>query len=108
MFYKQLLLLHALFILDYPHPPIIEVAETFSNDNVKINMEWTPEVGVSYDVVIAPSTLVNFSTSTSAQMVLSYNVNYSVSVVPVCAVRDVESNLQLMYGESKSSNVKVT
>ena len=59
-------------------------SEQFSSRNVTVVLDWTQEneiVLYSYNIHVVPDVEVIFSGSTRAQLILSYNTQYNVSVI---------------------------
>ena len=91
-------------------PEISFKQEEFGRDRVTVSVEWTStkelensfESHVSYGVSIKPSTdvtIVKIDT-TRANMTVSYNVRYNVSVVAVfCDQMNTSDVIELMYGK---------
>ena len=48
---------------------------------VAVSLEWVANNGVSYVVYVAPERAINYTGKSSAQLLLSYNIKYNVSVV---------------------------
>ena len=78
------------------------VEEHYSLETVTITLEWSQGEGIIYDFTIltSPPTSVqtNDTTSTRAELVLSYNNRYNISVVTHCG-RNSTTTIQLHYGE---------
>ena len=48
---------------------------------VAVSLEWLASNGVSYAVYVAPERAINYTGKSSAQLHLSYNIKYNISVV---------------------------
>ena len=48
---------------------------------VAVTLEWLASNGVYYAVYVAPERAINYTGKSSAQLLLSYNIKYNVSVV---------------------------
>ena len=90
-----------------PQASVSVVEEDYSLETVNITLEWSQGDGIIYDFTVStsPPTSVqtNGTTSTRAELVLSYNTRYSVSVVTQCG-RNSTTTIQLHYGEQAKSN----
>ena len=83
-----------------PSPPNITTREGFGMENVTVTLDWKPEMGMSYNVIINPNVPVKFVENTSIQLVVSYNTLYNVSVVATsCGHSNVMATVRLSYGE---------
>ena len=80
-------------------------SELLSRLNVSVILEWTlpPESALySYNISVVPqASQLNFYGSTRAQLTLSYNTLYNVSVVArhLCGNASVATSIQLYYGK---------
>ena len=76
------------------------VSEQFKNNSIVITVEWTVENGAFNSLSVTPQALetVNFRPS-SRQLMLSYNVSYSVSVVASLCGQNTSHSIELHYGE---------
>ena len=76
--------------IDTPIPQaIVSVIEQhYSAESVTITLEWSQGEDILYDFTVLTSpqapVLTNGTTSTRAQLLLSYNTQYNVSVVTHC------------------------
>jgi hypothetical protein len=61
--------------------PSVNVSEDFQMNFVAVSLEWVANNGVSYIVHVTPERAVNYTGKSSAQLILSYNIEYNVSVV---------------------------
>ena len=68
-------------------------------DNVTVTMEWAQQVGVIYTVRISPLVPIMYNGSTSLQLVLQYNIEYNLSVVPILPC-GANASITLNYGEA--------
>ena len=91
-----------------PRANVSVVEEHYSLETVTIILEWSQGDGIIYDFTVStsPPTSVqtNGTTGTRAELVLSYNARYSVSVVTQCG-RNSTTNIQLHYGELANSKI---
>ena len=71
-----------------------------TNDNVTITLSWEQDIGVFYTVHVAPHITVNFTTSSSIKLTMSYNVSYIVTIVGRQCRQNVSSVVrEFRYGE---------
>ena len=83
-----------------PSSPTIAKREEFGLGNVTVSLDWNPEMGMLYDVIVNPSVPVKIVESASAQLVVSYNTVYNASVVAtLCGHTNTTASTQLSYGE---------
>ena len=83
--------------------PVIEVnvvSEQFEDNSIVISVEWTVENGRFNSLSVVPQALetVNFGPS-SRQLMLSYNVSYSVSVLASFCGQNTSHSIELHYGK---------
>ena len=77
-------------------------SEQFSSRHVTVVLDWmqaTESIVYSYNIHVVPEVEVMFSGSTMAQLTLSYNTRYNVSVVAthLCRLASVFSSIELYY-----------
>ena len=78
----------------------VEDVLNISEDNVTVNLSWPQEFGVSYDVEVTPTTIFSFTTTSSVQVTMSYNVSYTVIIVGMQCSQNVSRAVkELRYGE---------
>ena len=79
------------------------IGEHYSAETVTITLEWSQGEDILYDFTLLTSpqaeVQTNGSTSTRAELILSYNTHYNVSVVARCGQNSTNDTLQLHYGE---------
>ena len=70
---------------------------------VSITLEWTPQVGESYNVTISPAIDVIFTERASVNLRLLYNTVYNVSVTAtsLCGQLIRATFIELHYGEQQ-------
>ena len=97
-----------MYTTEYHHPrtPVVEYEEYFGIDTVTVSLWWTNESVhslVMYYTSVTPSSGVTIETSyTTANVTLSYNTQYVVSVVAdFCGLNNATANIELHYGEFK-------
>ena len=61
--------------------PSVNISEDYQMNLVAVTLEWVANNGVSYVVYVAPERAINYTGTSSAQLLLSYNIKYNVSVV---------------------------
>ena len=101
----------AVIVTEFSHPmsPMIDTKVYFGVEAVTINMQWAQEIHpegyfVSYSVNVLPVidvtiTMIN-NTRLAANLILSYNTPYSVSVVAdLCGQSNVTTLTEIIYGE---------
>ena len=95
-----------MYTTEYHHPrtPVVEYEEYFGVDTVTVSLWWTNESAhplVMYHVYATPSSVVTIVTSnTRANVTLSYNTQYVVSVMAdFCGLNNATANIELNYGE---------
>ena len=85
--------------------PILDIISVDSEtDGVSITLEWTPQVGVSYNVTVIPAIDVIFTErAMSVNLSLLYNTVYNVSVVAtsLCGQLIRATFIELHYGEQQ-------
>ena len=86
-----------------PNPPEVDFEEEFGVERVTILVNWTqPENPlVSYNIRVDPTsgTMVTIVDSTRANLTLSYNTPYNVTVVAdFCGQRNATAQFELSYG----------
>ena len=81
----------------------INLMETVKSDHILMTLEWTRnDLTYSFHIMVIPPTpRVNYSTSTQAQIKVSYNVGYNVSIlVSSCGQYNVTAFFKVVfYGE---------
>ena len=85
-----------------PNPPNVSLEEKFRVDNVTVVLQWTEELKnslVTYDVRVEPMAHV-ISSNGRANLTLSYNTLYNVSVVAdVCGRMNETTSHVVNYGK---------
>ena len=87
----------------YPNPPNVDTNEHFEQERVIIGLYWTEEPNephVSYSISIVPmaNTTISVIGDARANITVSYNTPYSVSVVADFCGRRNSTTLELNYG----------
>ena len=85
-----------------PQANVSVIEEHYSAETVTITLEWSQGEDILYDFTVLTSpqaeVQINGTTSTRAELQLSYNTHYNVSVVTHCG-QNSTTTLQLHYGE---------
>ena len=85
-----------------PGPIMKSKPEQFRNETITVFVKWTAEE--NYDTIIpsvSSQVTINESNGTSAQLILSYNILYNVSVTATLCEQSLSSSaIELLYGES--------
>ena len=73
----------------------------FGNDNFTVTLEWSQFSGETYSITTTPEAEhTRFTTNTSVQLVMFYNILYNVNVTAtLCGYRNT-TNFTLYYGEN--------
>lgn len=94
-----------------PKPPeqITTHVTHYETDNILVVLNWTPENGVSYNIIITiiPRTAIAFNARMSIQLALGYNIQYNVSILAtLCGQSDTTIAFYhvLNFGEYISDN----
>ena len=80
---------YCLHNIDNIPQPIIttEEVEIFANEAINILLEWTVQeeiLGLMYNITVFPQANIQYNGMKTAQLSLSYNVPYNVSLVALC------------------------
>ena len=85
-----------------PQTNVSVIDQNYSAETVTITLEWSQGEDILYDFTVLTSpqaeVQINGTTSTRAELQLSYNTHYNVSVVTHCG-QNSTTTLQLHYGE---------
>ena len=57
------------------------ISEQFRAKDISVILEWTRTNGVSYSIRVDPEVAVNYTGRNSAQITVSYDTKYNISVV---------------------------
>ena len=92
--------------LAHPDPPDVGIPEVleFGTDNIIILVEWIQsrhhENHTAYSIDAMPQVTVAFIKSTSAQLQISYNTQYNVSITAfLCGHSNATTMIMLEFGE---------
>ena len=94
----------------YPSPPIVQTKEKFRMDEVVIGLQWTQEtyenLYVSYNISTEPEidATVTLISNTHANLTLSYNTQYNVSVVADLCGHQATTIIEIHYGGCKKTS----
>ena len=74
------------------------------NNNFTVILEWSQYSGETYSIASDPKTLhTNFTTNTSVQLVMLYNIQYNLTVTAtLCGNRNAINFTTLNYYHSKN------
>ena len=79
---------------------MVSTYEEHNTDNITVLVEWIHQTGVSYNITTVPMVPMMYSGSTSVQLIVSYNIEYNVSLKAATVCQRVTiSHIQLLYGE---------
>ena len=79
---------------------MVTTSEEYIADVVTVIVEWSEEQGVTYNITIVPMVPIIFTGSTSVQLIVSYNIEYNVTLEAVAVCQSVApSRIRLFYGE---------
>ena len=89
-----------IYIPDHPHPPKVNVTSNLSSDSVTVNLDWTEEDGVSYNVSVTPPLMIKQVCSTCVELTVAYNIVYNVSVLStLCGRNTAATVVELIYSK---------
>ena len=90
-------------IPDHPHPPKVNITSNLSSDSVTVNLDWTEEDGVSYNVSVTPAPLmIRQVCSNCVELTVPYNIVYNVSVLStLCGRNTAATVVELIYSKCK-------
>ena len=80
----------------------ITTTPQFWNGSLSVILEWIPEEAVTYEIMTAPETAVDFLKRSSIRAILFYNVQYNISIEAVSCSQNSErvtTTVSLHYGE---------
>ena len=96
---------------DFPNAPGVAIRPDmthFGNNNFTLTLEWPHFSSETYSVATIPETLhINFTTNTSVQLVILYNIQYNVTVTAtLCGHRSTVIQYCEVCGNNYSVSVK--
>ena len=74
--------------------PEVNVSMQFQIQGVLITLDWIPQVGVTYNVTTTPAIDVRFFERASANLSLSYNTAYNVTVEATSLCKETNTTLK--------------
>ena len=78
---------------------------SFQEYNVIVNLEWTRVFLATYNITrVFPQTTVTFN-EISAQLKVSYNIPYNVSVTASLCGQNVTTDIQLFYNGKATNTI---
>ena len=80
------------------YTPILNRSEEYKADNVTVTVEWAQQVGVMYDVQVSPLAPIR-NRNRRYHLMVSYNMEYNLSVVAVASCGNATASITLDYGE---------
>ena len=87
-------------IPDHPHPPEVNITSNLSSDSVTVNLDWTEEDGVSYNVSVTPPLMIRQVCSNCVELTVPYNIVYNVSVLStLCGRNTAATVVELIYSK---------
>ena len=60
--------------------PHINISQWFETNSIIVVLKWTTKNGASYSVRVDPELGINYTERHSAQLLLSYNTKYNISI----------------------------
>ena len=91
-------------------PTLRVISEEYGVENVTVTLEWAQQVGVTYTgkiIRLSPLAPTLSAGSNSQQLILSYNIEYNLSVVAVIPCGNATAFIRLDYGEVYNVTVDV-
>ena len=78
----------------------MNITSNLSSDSVTVNLDWTEEDEVSYNVSVTPAPLmIRQVCSTCVELTVPYNIVYNVSVLStLCGRNTTATVVELIYG----------
>ena len=87
-------------IPDHPHTSKVNITSNLSSDSVTVNLDWTEEDGVSYNVSVTPPLMIRQVCSTCFELTVPYNIVYNVSVLStLCGRNTAATVVELIYSK---------
>ena len=74
--------------------PEVNVSMKFQIQGVLITLDWIPQMGVTYNVTTTPAIDVRFFERASANLSLSYNTAYNVTVEATSLCKETNTTLK--------------
>ena len=96
------MILKSIYILkiDFPNPPKVAERIHFESANFNITLEWSQYSNEIYSVTITPDAEhTSFTTNTSVQLVMLYNIQYNVNVTATLCGTDATNFTRIQYSE---------
>ena len=79
--------------------PNVNICAHFEMESVTVVLLWTHKNGVSYSVSVDRQVAVNYTGRNGAQLVVSYNTKYNVSVIASLCGRNSTNFSAINYGK---------
>ena len=80
--------------------PHMNISQWFETNGITVFLEWAYKNGASYNVVVDPEVAVNYTGLSSAQLSLSYNLKYNISITASLCGRNSTTFHTLNYSKS--------
>ena len=78
-------------------------SEQFQSENVTIILNWAQGDNDLYNIRVNPYLPIHFIGSTTAELILLYNVQYNVSIIAFLCEYNTTDVIELLYGKSQSN-----
>ena len=76
--------------------PDAHISEQFGVNSIAVTLMWFHKNGVSYSVSVDPEVAINYTRRSRAQLTVSYNTKYNISVVAsLCGI--ITTNFTIIY-----------
>lgn len=72
-------------------------AQWFETNSIIVALDWAYKNGASYNVSVDPELAINYTGRSSAQLSLSYNIQYNVSITASLCGRNSTTFSALNY-----------
>ena len=79
--------------------PHMNISQWFETNGITVFLEWVHKNGASYSVDVEPEVAVNYTGQSSAQLSLSYNLKYNISVTASLCGRNSTSFRTLSHSK---------
>ena len=80
----------------------MRVTKKFNSHLISASLQWTPQIGVTYNVSTVPAVDVQTIGNSSANLSLLYSTVYNVSIVATSPCgQTIITSIDLYYGEQR-------
>ena len=76
----------------------VTVDQEYGTEDVRVTLEWNQDQSIMYSIKSVPSVPVLFGRSSVAELNVSYNIMYNVSIAPRCGL-GTATVVELHYGK---------